>query len=106
MKSNLLLVITIFPLLIVSIVFNSPQATATPLKAGVAKIDLTPPMELRASLGGYGARIHRRLKDPQFLAQTRKNRGRSRCRSDDHEMGGGTGHFLIGTEIEGFYLLI
>ncbi len=57
MKSNLRLVITIFPLLIVSIMFNSPQATATPLKAGVARIDLTPPMELKATLGGYGDRM-------------------------------------------------
>jgi len=59
LKSNLLLVITIFPLLIVSIMFNSPQATATPLKAGVARIDLTPPIELSASLGGYGARMNK-----------------------------------------------
>jgi len=57
MKSNLRLIITIFPLLIVSIMFNSHHATATPLKAGVARIDLTPPMELKATLGGYGDRM-------------------------------------------------
>lgn len=57
MKSNLLLVITIFPPLIVSLMVTSPQAAATPLKAGVARVDLTPPMELKAPLGGYGARM-------------------------------------------------
>lgn len=57
MKSNLLLVVTIFPPLIVSLMVTSPQAAATPLKAGVARVDLTPPMELKAPLGGYGARM-------------------------------------------------
>ena len=57
MKSNLLLVITISPLLIVSLMVTSPQATATPLKAGAARVDLTPPMELKATLGGYGDRM-------------------------------------------------
>jgi hypothetical protein len=57
MKSNLLLVITISPLLIVSLMVASPQTAAAPLKAGVARIDLTPPMELKATLGGYGDRM-------------------------------------------------
>ncbi|MFC1634269.1 neutral/alkaline non-lysosomal ceramidase N-terminal domain-containing protein [Planctomycetota bacterium] len=57
MKTNLLLVITIFPPLIAGFVVTSPQALATPLKAGVARVDLTPPMELKAPLGGYGARM-------------------------------------------------
>jgi neutral ceramidase len=57
LKVNLLLVITILPLLIVSLMVTSPQAAATPLKAGVARVDLSPPMELKAPLGGYGARM-------------------------------------------------
>jgi len=32
-------------------------ASAGNLKAGVARIDLTPPLELKATLGGYGARM-------------------------------------------------
>ena len=57
LKSNLLLVITIFPMFIVGLMATSPQAAATPLRAGVARVDLTPPMELKAPLGGYGARM-------------------------------------------------
>ena len=57
MKSNLLLAIIIFPLLIFSLMVTSPKASAAPLKAGVARIDLTPPMELKATLGGYGDRM-------------------------------------------------
>ena len=57
LKINLLLVITILPPLIIGLIATSPQAAATPLKAGVARVDLTPPMELKAPLGGYGARM-------------------------------------------------
>lgn len=32
-------------------------ATGAELKAGVARVDLTPPAEVKASLGGYGARM-------------------------------------------------
>jgi hypothetical protein len=35
------------------------QAGATELKAGVARVDLTPPLELNAPLGGYGERMNR-----------------------------------------------
>ena len=56
-KSNLLLAVMIFPSLAISLVVISPQAAAIPLKAGVAMVDLTPPMELKAPLGGYGARM-------------------------------------------------
>ncbi|MHC4324563.1 MAG: neutral/alkaline non-lysosomal ceramidase N-terminal domain-containing protein [Planctomycetota bacterium] len=57
MKSNLLMVIRIFLLSIVSLTVTPPQTIATPLKAGAARIDLTPPMELEATLGGYGDRM-------------------------------------------------
>ncbi len=32
---------------------------AAELKAGVASVDLTPPLELHAPLGGYGERMNR-----------------------------------------------
>ncbi|HXR40350.1 MAG TPA: neutral/alkaline non-lysosomal ceramidase N-terminal domain-containing protein [Terracidiphilus sp.] len=32
---------------------------ASPLQAGVARINLTPPLEMKAALGGYGARMSR-----------------------------------------------
>lgn len=57
LKTNLLLVIIICPSLIVGLTATSPQAVAIPLKAGVARVDLTPPMELKVPLGGYGARM-------------------------------------------------
>jgi hypothetical protein len=34
-------------------------ATCAQLKGGVARVDLTPPLELNAPLGGYGARMNR-----------------------------------------------
>ncbi len=33
------------------------QAEALPLRAGVARVNLTPPPEMKAALGGYGARM-------------------------------------------------
>jgi neutral ceramidase len=35
------------------------RADASELKAGVARVDLTPPLELNAPLGGYGERMNR-----------------------------------------------
>lgn len=35
------------------------RADAAELKAGVARVDLTPPLELKAPLGGYGERMNR-----------------------------------------------
>jgi hypothetical protein len=32
-------------------------ATGAELKAGIARVDLTPPLEMKAALGGYGARM-------------------------------------------------
>src|SRR5665213_3197434 len=34
-------------------------ATGAELKAGVARVDLTPPLDLKAPLGGYGERMNR-----------------------------------------------
>src|SRR5947207_2614570 len=34
-------------------------AIATELRAGVARVDLTPPLSMKAPLGGYGARMNR-----------------------------------------------
>src|SRR3954452_10515109 len=34
-------------------------AIAAELRAGVARVDLTPPLQMRAPLGGYGARMNR-----------------------------------------------
>ena len=57
LKTNVLLFTTILYPLVVGLPAASSQAAAAPLKAGVARVDLTPPMELEASLGGYGARM-------------------------------------------------
>src|SRR3990172_7159653 len=35
------------------------RAAAAELRAGVARVDLTPPLELKAPLGGYGERMNR-----------------------------------------------
>ena len=58
-RVNSPLLIAIVSLLVVSLVVTSPQAVAGRLTTGVARIDLTPPMDLEASLGGYGARMSR-----------------------------------------------
>ena len=39
--------------------FSAVQTSAAELTAGVARIDLTPPAEFKAALGGYGARMSR-----------------------------------------------
>lgn len=36
-----------------------PRSEAAELRAGIAKIDLTPPLALKSSLGGYGDRMNR-----------------------------------------------
>ncbi len=46
--------------LIFSLIVATPQLSNTmPLTAGVARVDITPPLELKASLGGYGDRMSR-----------------------------------------------
>jgi neutral ceramidase len=40
-------------------VVGSDRTGAAELKAGVARVDLTPPLELKAPLGGYGERMNR-----------------------------------------------
>src|SRR3954452_6341190 len=37
----------------------SCNANAAELRAGVARVDLTPPLSMKAPLGGYGARMNR-----------------------------------------------
>src|SRR6516162_6729143 len=46
-------------LTVISLTFLNANVTAdTPkLRAGVARVDLTPPLEMKAALGGYGARM-------------------------------------------------
>lgn len=41
------------------LVFSCSAAIAGELNAGVAVVDLTPPLELKSPLGGYGARMNR-----------------------------------------------
>jgi hypothetical protein len=46
-------------LIAVALAFVGPSRAeeASLLKAGVARVNLTPPMEMKAALGGYGARM-------------------------------------------------
>ncbi len=46
-------------LVLVAALAGSPGAEAAKLRAGVARIDITPPLELGAPLGGYGERMNR-----------------------------------------------
>lgn len=51
-----------FPLIIASIVIlglGAFRATAAELQAGIARVDLTPPLSMKAPLGGYGMRMNR-----------------------------------------------
>ena len=43
--------------LFVVLAFSAAAADAPSLTAGVARVNLTPPMEMKAALGGYGARL-------------------------------------------------
>jgi neutral ceramidase len=44
---------------LVSFAVDQSASQADELRAGIAKIDITPPLELKASLGGYGDRMNR-----------------------------------------------
>lgn len=46
-------------LAVASLIFiiTNVAAATSPLRAGVARVNLTPPLEMKASLGGYGARM-------------------------------------------------
>jgi hypothetical protein len=46
-------------LAVVSLLFNNLAAAGGELRAGTARIDITPPLELKSSLGGYGDRMNR-----------------------------------------------
>lgn len=48
-----------FTVLTAAIALALGAVTAAPLRAGVARIDLTPPLEMKAALGGYGERMSR-----------------------------------------------
>ncbi len=50
---------------------------ATEITAGVARVDLTPPMELNASLGGYGDRMSRPPEGVQEHGQEQRKSPRS-----------------------------
>lgn len=43
-------------MMVAAAVVESAPAVGAELKAGVARVDLTPPMSMKATLGGYGAR--------------------------------------------------
>src|SRR3954454_7688831 len=45
--------------LLVIVLSTAIYAVATELRAGCARVDLTPPLSMRAPLGGYGARMNR-----------------------------------------------
>ncbi|MFV2066106.1 MAG: neutral/alkaline non-lysosomal ceramidase N-terminal domain-containing protein [Pirellulales bacterium] len=49
----------LLPLLLIPLLLPVSSARAAPIEAGVARIDLTPPLKLKASLGGYGSRMSR-----------------------------------------------
>jgi neutral ceramidase len=45
------------PLLFICLVFMPFDSSCAPLSANVAAVDLTPPLEMKFALGGYGARM-------------------------------------------------
>ena len=44
---------------IVSMMVSTGRASGAELKAGVARLDITPPLRMKATLGGYGARMNK-----------------------------------------------
>ena len=46
-------------ILFLAIALMTLSARASEMSAGVARVDLTPPMEMKATLGGYGERMSR-----------------------------------------------
>ncbi len=58
-----LLISSLLPRILLSVVlfaasFRAPAASDSPgLQAGVARVDITPPLEMKAALGGYGERM-------------------------------------------------
>src|ERR1041385_5328717 len=59
MKIGARMHIPILCLALVIAMADSARGNDEPLFAGVSRIDITPPMELKASLGGYGDRMNR-----------------------------------------------
>ena len=50
---------TAIALLISGLAWSGNLSAAAEIRAGVARVDLTPPMKLNAPLGGYGERMNR-----------------------------------------------
>ena len=48
------------------------SAAAAELKAGVARVDITPPLELNSPLGGYGERMNRRPRASTIASSPRR----------------------------------
>lgn len=44
--------------LVLLVLFLGPTLTAAEMSAAIAKVDLTPPLEMKSPLGGYGARMN------------------------------------------------
>ncbi len=62
--------------------FADVSAAAAPLRAGVARVDLTPPLSMNAALGGYGARMSRpatAVHDRVWVKAIVLNDGHRRC---------------------------
>jgi neutral ceramidase len=56
--SRVQLIISLIYLLVI-VPYPAIYAFATELRAGIARVDLTPPLNMKAPLGGYGARMNR-----------------------------------------------
>ena len=54
-----ILVVSTYGAFLIGLAVPIPVGRAVELKAGVARVDLTPPLELQAPLGGYGERMNR-----------------------------------------------
>jgi neutral ceramidase len=50
--------VNVWTILLLACIASFPAVSA-PLQAGVARVDLTPPLEMKAALGGYGERMSR-----------------------------------------------
>ncbi len=50
---------TIGCILVTAAMIGTGQARSAELRVGVARVDVTPPLEMKATLGGYGARMNK-----------------------------------------------
>ena len=66
-----------------SLAIGSPHAQGSePIAAGVARVDITPPLALKASLGGYGDRMNRPAGDIAQGVLGEKGRRAAACLVD------------------------